>query len=214
MIVDLRRVEARDGKAGKQPGEKPGAGIGEFVEGERAAGELGEDRKKARAGRGLQNKVGRRDRGGGRGAEAERDRRRKLLQGLALFGAPRMGREQPGHLGQHRQQGGGRSRPRLHRRPEFAQEQDGRRLAGLVGGFPVPGAGGIGSAEGRFHRRAEHAGIDALPALEMGKKPPGSAGDGGGRIGNGGERKGRGRWSGHGQEEDVMMGPRGERGWG
>ena len=75
MIVDLRRIEARDGKAGKQPGEKPGAGIGEFVEGERAAGELGEDRKKTRAGRGLQHIVGRRDRGGGRGAEAERDRR-------------------------------------------------------------------------------------------------------------------------------------------
>ncbi len=110
-----------------------------------------------------------------------------------------MGREQPGNLGQHRQHGGGRSRPRLHRRPEFAQEQDGRRLAGLVGGFPVPGAGGIGSAEGRFHRRAENAGIDALPALEMGKKPPGRAGDGGGRIGNGGKRKGRGRWSGHGK---------------
>ena len=110
-----------------------------------------------------------------------------------------MGREQSRHLGQHRQQGGGRSRPRLHRRPELAQEQDGRRLAGLVGGFPVPGAGGIGSAEGRFHRRAEHAGIDALPALEMGKKPPGRAGDGGGGIRNGGERKGRGRWSGHGK---------------
>ena len=193
MIVDLRRVEARDGKAGEKPGEKPGAGIGEFVEGERAASELGEDREEARAGRGLQNKVGRRDRGGSRGAEAERDRCGKLLQRLALFGAPRMGREQSRQLGQHRQHGAGRSRPRLHRRPEFAQEQDGGRLAGLVGGFPVPGAGGIGSAEGRFHRRAEHAGVDALPALEMGKKPPGSAGDGGSRIGNGGKRKGRGR---------------------
>ncbi len=75
MIVDLRRIEARDRKAGEKPGEKPRAGIGQFVEGERAASELREDRKKARAGGGLQNKVGRRDRGGGRGAEAERDRR-------------------------------------------------------------------------------------------------------------------------------------------
>ena len=110
-----------------------------------------------------------------------------------------MGREQSRHLCQHRQQGGGRRCPRLHGWPEFAQEQHGRRLAGLVGCFPVPGARGIGSAEGRFHRRAENAGIDALPALEMGKKPRGRAGDGGGRIGKDGERKGRGRWSGHGQ---------------
>ena len=110
-----------------------------------------------------------------------------------------MGREQPGNLGQHRQHGAGRRRPRLHGWPELAQEEDGRRLAGLVGGFPVPGTVGIGSAEGRFHRRAENAGVDALPAFEMGKKPPGRASDGGSRIGNGGERQGRGRWSGHGQ---------------
>ena len=37
MIVDLRRVEARDGQAGEKPGEKPGAGIGELVERERSA---------------------------------------------------------------------------------------------------------------------------------------------------------------------------------
>jgi len=108
----------------------------------------------------------------------------------------------------------GRRRPRLHRRPESAQEQDGRRLAGLVGGFPVPGAGGVGSAEGRFHRRAENAGIDALPAFEMGKKPPGRANDGGSRIGNDGKRKGRDRRSGTATEEAVMMGPQGERGMG
>ena len=59
MIVDLRRIEARDRNAGEQPGEKPRASIREFVEGERAASELGEDREEACAGRGLQNKVGR-----------------------------------------------------------------------------------------------------------------------------------------------------------
>ena len=75
MIVDLRRVEPRDSKMGKQPGQKPGAGIGEFVEGERAGGELGKDCEETRAGRRLQHIVVRRDRGGGRGAEAERDRR-------------------------------------------------------------------------------------------------------------------------------------------
>ena len=75
MIVDLRRIEARDGNAGKKSREKSRAGLCQFVEGERAASELREDRKKTRAGRGLQNKVSWPDRGGGHGAEAERDRR-------------------------------------------------------------------------------------------------------------------------------------------
>ena len=178
MIVDLRRIETRDRQAWKQLGEKPGAGIRQLIEGERAAGELGEDRKKPRAGRGLQHEVGRRNRG-------RRPRRRsragigvrKLLQRLALFGAPRMGRQQSRHLCQHREASGGVVAAPASR-AELAQEQDGRRLAGLVGGFPVPGASGIGSAEGRFHRRAEHAGIDALSAFEMGKKPRSRAGDG------------------------------------
>ena len=35
MIVDLRGVEAGDGDAGKEMGEQPGAGLGQFVENER-----------------------------------------------------------------------------------------------------------------------------------------------------------------------------------
>ena len=125
-----------------------------------------------------------------------------------------MGRQQRGNPRQHRQQGGGRSRPRLHRRPEFAQEQHGRRLAGLVGGFPIPGARGVGSAEGRFHRHAQHAGVDALPAFEMGKKPRGRAGDGGSGTGKDGKRKGRGRWSGHGKGKVCHDGTSRRAGWG
>ena len=55
-------------------------------------------------------------------------------------------------LGQHRQHGGGRRGPRAHGRAELAQEQDRRRLAGVVGGLPVPGALGVGAAEGGLHR--------------------------------------------------------------
>jgi hypothetical protein len=50
--------------------EKPRTRIREFVDGERAASDFGEDREEACAGRGLQDKVRRRDRGGGSGAEA------------------------------------------------------------------------------------------------------------------------------------------------
>ncbi len=51
----MRRVEPGDGDARKELAEERGAGVGEFVEHERAAGELGEDGEQAGAGRGLQH---------------------------------------------------------------------------------------------------------------------------------------------------------------
>ena len=48
MIVDMRGVEARDGDAGKEMRKKSGAGLGELVENERRAGQLGEDGEQAR----------------------------------------------------------------------------------------------------------------------------------------------------------------------
>ena len=62
----------------------------------------------------------------------------------------------------------------------FAEEQHRRRLAGVVGGFPIPGAGRIGGAEGRLHRGAQDAGIDAAATFEIGKEKPRGLGDGGG----------------------------------
>ena len=62
----------------------------------------------------------------------------------------------------------------------FAEEQHRRRLAGVVGGFPIPGAGRIGGAEGRFHRGAQDAGVDAATTFEIGKEKPRGLGDGGG----------------------------------
>jgi hypothetical protein len=49
----------------------------------------------------------------------------------------------------------------------FAQEEDCRYLAGLIGCLPVPGAAGVGCAEGCFHRCAKDRGIDPLAAFEM-----------------------------------------------
>ena len=199
MIVDLRGVEAGDGDAGEQMVQQPGARLGQFVENERAAGELGEDGEQSGAGRRLQHEIGRRDRGGGAGREAERDRRRELLKRLALLGAARMGGEKARDLGQHRQQGGGRRRPRAHGGAEFAQEQDRRRLAGIVGGLPVPGAIGVGTAEGGVHGCAERRCIDALAAFEMGKDDPrGMSQRVGGRRSGRRDRERRGREGGRG----------------
>ena len=83
-----------------------------------------------------------------------------------------MGGEKSRDLGQHRQQGGGRRRSRPHGGAKFAQKQDRRRLAGIVGGLPVPGAIGVGTAESGFHGCPERRCIDALAALEMGKNDP------------------------------------------
>ena len=75
----------------------------------------------------------------------------------------------------------------------FAQEQDSRCLAGVIGRLPVPCAGGIGDAEGCLHRGAQDAGIDALPAFEIGKEKSRGLEDGGGsrcrRIARPGSRR-------------------------
>ena len=185
MCAASKRVTAT---AGEKMVEQPGAGLGQFVQDERAAGQLGEDGEQAGAGRRLQHEIGGRDRGGGGGGEAERDRRRELLKRLALFGAARVGGEKARDLRQHRQHGGRRSGARAHGGTELAQEQDGRRLAGVVGGLPVPGAVGIGAAEGGLHGGAQDRRVDALAAFEMGKNEPRGLSDGGGCR--------RGRWRG------------------
>ena len=76
---------------------------------------------------------------------------------------------------------GGRRRGFAEKRVAvFAQEQDRRRLAGVIGGLPVPGASRIGGAEGGLHRGAQDAGVDAASAFEIGEKKPRGLSDGGG----------------------------------
>jgi hypothetical protein len=96
MIVDLRRVETGDGNGREEKRQQAGAGVGQLVEDERAAGDLGEDGEQAGAGRRLQHPVGRSDGRGVGGDQAERDRRRELLEGLAFRRTPRMRRQQVG----------------------------------------------------------------------------------------------------------------------
>ncbi len=180
MIVDLRRVEAGYDDAREEVAEQSGACLGQLVQHERTAGDLGEDGEQPGAGRGFQHPIGRRDRPRRRGREAKRDRRRELLERLALLGATRVGGEKARDLREHRQCGGRRPGFTEKRFAVFAEEQHRRRLAGVVGGFPIPGAGRIGGAEGRLHRGAQDSGVDAAATFEIGKEKPRGLGDGGG----------------------------------
>jgi hypothetical protein len=94
MVVDLCSIEPRDLNAtAKEMIEQRRAGLGQLVQDQNAAGELGEDGEQARPGRRLKNAIGRRDRQRGACGQPERDRRRELLKRLALLGTPRVGRQ-------------------------------------------------------------------------------------------------------------------------
>jgi len=57
MIVDLRGIKASDWAAREQKAQKVGAGVGQFVQNEAGACDLGEDRQKPGPGRRLENQV-------------------------------------------------------------------------------------------------------------------------------------------------------------
>ena len=175
MIVDLCGIEPGDGQGRKERGETIGAGLGQFVEDQRTASGLREDRHEAGAGRRFQHHVIRRNRGCRQCGQAERQRRRELLEVLAFLGAAGLRGQQLRDLCQYRS-------PCSRRRSftekcfsVFAQEQRRGDLASLIGQFPVPGTSRIGRAEGSFHRRAQRRGVDALAALNMGKQKIGSS---------------------------------------
>jgi hypothetical protein len=181
MIVDLRRVEASYDDPREEVVEQRRACLGQLVQHERTAGDLGEDGEQSGAGRGFQHVIGRRNGRRGRDREAKRDRRRELLQRLALLGATRVGREKARDLREHGQCGGRRPSFMEKHFAVFAEEQHRRRLAGVIGVFPIPGAGRIGGAEGRLHRGTQNAGVDATATFEIGKEKPRGLSDGGGR---------------------------------
>src|SRR6185437_9589193 len=124
----------------KEEGQEIGARGGELVEREASAGELGEDGEEARSGRGFEHEIAGRERGSPRGDEPKADRRRELLQRLALLGAAGLRWHEPGDLRQHCELRGRRVPP--DRRAELAQDEELRRLAGLIGILPAPAAFG------------------------------------------------------------------------
>ena len=167
MIVDLGGVEAGDGKGRKERGETIGAGLGEFIE----------DRHEAGAGRGFQHHVVGHDRGCRQCGQAEWQRGRELLEVLAFLRPTGL----RGQESRDFRQDGAPCSLRCGFTEKcfsvFAQEQHRGDLAGFIGQFPVPSAGRIGCAEGRFHRRAQRCSIDTLAALKMGKQKIGGSQD-------------------------------------
>jgi len=104
MIVDLRRVKARDRSTRKQAAQKIGAGVGKLVQREAAARDFREDRQKPSPSRWLQHQIARGDLCGSQRRQPHGQRRGELLEPLHLLGPPRLGRQKAGHLGKDRQQ--------------------------------------------------------------------------------------------------------------
>ena len=170
MVVDVRGVKLGRAEGGKELRENAGTAVGELVEDERSAGELGEDGQETGAGRWFQRDVCRFDRCRYAGNKCQPDRRRELLQGFAFLGAACLGRKESGDPHQHRQHGRRRRRLGAYGGAMPPQEQDGGRLAGVVSGLPVPGTTCIGAAERRLHGVAQNSGIDATSLFEIGQK--------------------------------------------
>src|SRR5690606_30830664 len=121
-----------------------------------------------------------------------RDRRAELLKILAFLGSSGLRRQERRDLGQVVKPCLRESGFTENRLAVFTQEEDGRDLASLISRLPVPGAGGVGSAEGSFHGSAEGDRIDSSSLFEMRKQEIGGSkgrrcsGERRGRIGHGG----------------------------
>ena len=129
-----------------------------------------------------------------------------------------MGGKKRRDLAQHRQRARRRRGLGADGWAELAEEQDGRRLAGVVGGLPVPGTGRIGAAEGALHGGAQRDRVDALAALEMRQKKTCGVSEAMRHVGSGAsegeQRRVCSRWSGndrHGEDlgERERVEPRG-----
>ena len=164
-VVDLLGVVPADRDVAEQAAEQPGARLGDLVQGEPRLGELGEDRQEARAGGGFENEVGRGQCSRLGGDEAERDRRRELLELLGFLGPARLRRQPLGKPREHVEHRLTRARARAHGAAEFAQEQHLRRLERLVGVLPHPRPFRVGAAEGGLHRGTQRTAVEraALP---------------------------------------------------
>ena len=88
-----------------------------------------------------------------------------------------MGGKKAGDLCELRQRRSRRAGLAEKRLAVFAEKQNRRRFAGVIGGLPVPGAGRVGGAEGLLHSSAQDGGVDAVSLLEMGEKKPRGLGE-------------------------------------
>ena len=166
-VVDLLGVVPADRDVAEEASEQPGARLGDLVQGEPRLGELGEDRQQTRPGGGFENEVGRSQCSRLGGDEAERNRRRELLELLRFLGPARLRRQPLGHPREHGEHRIGRARAGAHGATEFAQKQDLRRLERLVGVLPHPLPCRVGAAEGGLHRGAQRAIVERAALSEQ-----------------------------------------------
>ena len=78
-LLESSELYQRGRRRREQRFEQRRAGLGEFVQRQPCPGEFGKDGEQARASRGLENEIGRGDRGSTGGDKPERERRRELL---------------------------------------------------------------------------------------------------------------------------------------
>ena len=139
------------------------------------------------AGRGFEHGIARPDPGGLQRRIGQGQWGGELLEFELLFGTPGLGRLNGGERLQHGEHGGGTigsgARLAAHEAGVTLEEQDQRRLGGLVGVLPYPGALGVGGAEGGAHRPAECGRIEHSAGLQ-----------GGQQIGGGAKQRGGLRW--------------------
>jgi hypothetical protein len=183
MIVDLRCVEARDCDGREEGGEEAGAGLRQFVEDQRRARNLGQDGEQTSPGGRFEHAIGRCDGSRARRDESERDGRRELLERLAFKGAAGVRGKQTGDFCDQRQGSGRRAGFVQKRFAVFAEEENGRCLAGVVGQLPVPGSGSVARVEARFHRVTKQGGVHTLAGFEMEEDGSGGAEQCGGSVG-------------------------------
>ena len=109
-----------------------------------------------------------------------------MLKSLALLGTAGVRGQQTCELAEHGELSGGCDSTRPDGRPEFAQEQHLRRLAGVIGLLPAPCAFSVAAAEGHFHGGAQRVRVDGAARCEMGQEKAGGADQRRGRIGGSG----------------------------
>jgi hypothetical protein len=84
-----------------------------------------------------------------------------------------MGGNERREIFQHHEKCRGRCCTLAHRRPELAQEQNLRRLAGVVGGLPIPRACRVRAVKGCADRIAQRLRFDGAAAFETGDQQSG-----------------------------------------
>ena len=188
QVADVLGVVPADPGVGEAVAEQSGAGTGQLVQVQAAAGRLvdaqrGERGEHAGAGRRLQHGVAGADGGGGARGPGHLQRGGELLQADLLVAAAGLGRLERGdgvEQGQHRVRALGPAQQRAAVADE--QEHDGG-LGRLVGVLPLPGALGVGGAERLGQRLAQACAVDLLAGLERGQQAHAGPEQAQGRVG-------------------------------